>query len=62
MPRPGGGGPPRRVNRALSAGILALGVVLLVETTWLGGGAVGYVFGALFVLAGAARLWLQLRQ
>ena len=50
------------MNRALSAGILALGVVLLVETTWLGGGAVGYVFGALFVLAGAARLWLQLRQ
>jgi hypothetical protein len=50
------------MRRALSALLLALGVAILVETAWLGGGAVGYVFGALFVLLGAGRLWLQLRQ
>jgi hypothetical protein len=50
------------VRVALSALLLVLGVALLVETVWLGGGAVGYVFGVLFVLAGAGRLWLQLRQ
>jgi len=54
--------PTPRVRRALSALLVALGAVLLVETAWLGGGAVGYLFGTLFVLAGAGRLWLQLRQ
>jgi len=50
------------LTRALPVLLVAIGLVLLVETAWLGGGVVGYVFGALFVLAGAGRLWLQLRQ
>ena len=37
-------------------------VVVIIETAWLGGGVVGFVFGSLFVLAGAGRLWLHARQ
>jgi len=40
-----------------SALFIVLGLVFLVETARLGGG-VGYVFGALFVALGTARLWL----
>jgi hypothetical protein len=50
------------VTRVLPVVLVVLGVALLVETAWLGGGVVGYLFGALFVLSGAGRLWLQLRQ
>ena len=62
MSRAGGRRTARHVTRALSAVLLALGVVLIAETAWLGGGVVGYLFGALFLLAGGGRLWLQLRQ
>ena len=50
------------MTRALPALFVAIGLVLMVETAWLGGGVLGYVFGTLFVLAGTGRLWLQLRQ
>ena len=50
------------MTRALPLLLLALGIVLIAETAWLGGGVVGYLFGVLFVLAGGGRLWLQLRQ
>ncbi len=43
-----------------SALLIAIGVVLLVETALLGGG-IGLVFGTLFALAGALRLFLLLR-
>ena len=49
------------IRLALPALIVLLGVVLLVQTA-VGGGGVGYVIGAAFVGAGAARAWLQLRQ
>jgi hypothetical protein len=41
--------------------LVALGVLIVAETAWLGGG-IGFVVGALFVLAGGARLWVQTRQ
>jgi len=41
--------------------LVALGVVMLVVTLWHGGG-VGVVLGALFVVAGAGRLWLLRRR
>jgi hypothetical protein len=43
--------------------MIVLGVAILVRTIAAGGGALatGVVLGALFVLAGAARLYLQLR-
>lgn len=44
---------------ALSAVLVVIGVVLLVETA-LVGGTVGYVLGVLFVLAGALRGYLTL--
>ena len=50
------------MRRALPLLLLVLGIVLVAETAWLGGGAVGYLFGVLFALAGAGRLWLQTRQ
>ena len=62
MPRARDGRAARRLTRALPVLLVVIGLVLLVETVWLGGGLVGYVFGALFVLSGAGRLWLQLRQ
>jgi hypothetical protein len=49
-----------RVTLAVSLVLVALGLVLLVETALLGGGS-GYVFGLLFVLAGALRLYVLRR-
>lgn len=49
-----------RTTAALSVALVALGVALIVETAVLEGG-IGYVLGALFVLAGAGRLYLSLR-
>ena len=46
---------------ALSAVLVVLGLVLVVETALLGGG-IGFVFGALFVLAGGLRLYLYRRR
>ena len=45
--------------RVVPALLMVLGIVILVETAWLGGGVVGFVFGSLFVLTGAGRLWLK---
>jgi hypothetical protein len=44
--------------------MVVIGVVLIVRTVTLGGGAlaVGIVFGVLFVAAGAARLYLELKK
>ena len=37
---------------------VVLGFALLVRTAYEGGGTIGYVFGALFVALGTARLYL----
>lgn len=51
-----------RTLTMLSASLLvALGVVMFVVTLWHGGG-VGIVLGALFVVAGAGRLYLLRRR
>jgi uncharacterized membrane protein HdeD (DUF308 family) len=51
---------PTYRKAVLVFGIVAvvLGFAILVRTTTGGGGAVGYVVGALFVALGAARLYL----
>jgi hypothetical protein len=38
---------------------VAVGVALLVRTTAAGGGVVGYVLGALFIVLGIARITLE---
>jgi hypothetical protein len=50
-------------TRVLSIAMILIGVALVVRTLAAGGGAIatGIVLGVLFVLAGAARLYLQLR-
>ena len=48
----------RRATAGLSLLLLALGLAILVETAVLGG-ELGYVIGALFVLAGGGRLALR---
>jgi hypothetical protein len=50
-------------TRVLSIAMIVIGVALIVRTLVAGGGAIatGIVLGILFVLAGAARLYLQLR-
>jgi hypothetical protein len=47
-------------TRLLSTLMVAIGVLIIVRTVALGGGplAVGILFGALFIAAGAARLHL----
>ena len=42
-----------------SAVFVALGVALLVRTASAGGGVVGYVIGALFIVLGVARFTLE---
>jgi hypothetical protein len=44
--------------------MVVIGVVLIVRTISLGGGAVavGIVFGVLFMAAGAARLYMELKR
>jgi hypothetical protein len=54
------GGARARATATLSALLLLLGVALIVETAVFGGG-LGFVLGALFVLAGALRLYLSSR-
>jgi hypothetical protein len=47
------------MTRTLLAFItIGLGVALLVETTVHGGGEVGYLLGAMFVVLGGGRLYL----
>jgi multisubunit Na+/H+ antiporter MnhB subunit len=50
-------------TRVLSIAMIVIGVALVVRTLVAGGGALatGLILGILFVLAGAARLYLQLR-
>jgi hypothetical protein len=47
----------------MSIVMIVIGIALLVRTIAAGGGAIatGVLLGVLFVLAGAARLYLQLR-
>jgi hypothetical protein len=51
----------KAVTGVLSLVLIGVGVAVLVEATVVGGGTVGYVFGVLFVLAGAGRLYLSTR-
>lgn len=59
---------PRRVHsgatRALSVVMLVIGIAILARTIAAGGGptAVGLIVGALFVAAGAGRLWIEARR
>jgi uncharacterized membrane protein HdeD (DUF308 family) len=50
-------------TRIMSVLMILIGIVLLVRTIAAGGGAiaVGVILGVLFILAGAARLYLQFR-
>ncbi len=47
----------RAATTALAVVFVGIGVALLVKTAVVGGG-IGYVFGLLFVAAGAGRLYL----
>jgi hypothetical protein len=49
-----------RATIALSVVLVVLGIVLIVETTVVGGN-LGYLLGVLFVLAGVLRLYLSSR-
>ena len=44
---------------AFAAIFVAIGVALLVRTATAGGGVVGYVLGALFIVLGVARFTLE---
>jgi hypothetical protein len=50
-------------TRIMSVLMILIGILLIVRTIAAGGGAiaVGVILGLLFVLAGAARLYLQFR-
>jgi hypothetical protein len=50
-------------TRIFSVAMIVIGIALIARTLAAGGGAIatGIVLGILFVLAGAARLYLQLR-
>ena len=50
------------MTRVLSGLMALIGIAILVRTATLGGGTVGYVFGVLFIAAGSARLYLELKQ
>jgi hypothetical protein len=52
------------ITLALSGLMVVLGVAMIARTVAAGGGAaaVGIVLGALFVAAGAGRLWLERRR
>jgi hypothetical protein len=53
----------RTSTRIMSIAMIVIGVALVARTLAAGGGAIatGLVLGVLFVIAGAARLYLQLR-
>lgn len=44
-----------RVNRILAYAFIVIGVALLVETAILGGGQVGFLAGAVFIVLGVLR-------
>jgi hypothetical protein len=50
------------MTRVLSSAMVLLGIAILIRTTTLGGGVVGYLFGVLFIAAGTARLYLELKR
>ena len=50
----------RRTTAVLSSLMVVLGIALCVETAF-AGGEIGYVFGALLVVAGAGRLYVLFR-
>jgi hypothetical protein len=50
------------MTRVLSSLMVAIGVAIVVRTITLGGGGVGFLFGALFIAAGTARLYLELKR
>jgi hypothetical protein len=50
----------RPLTQLLATVTIAIGVAMLAVTLWHGGG-VGLLLGALFVVAGAGRLWLLRR-
>jgi multisubunit Na+/H+ antiporter MnhB subunit len=54
----------RTSTRVFSIAMILIGVALLVRTLLAGGGAVatGVILGALFIAAGAGRLYLQSRR
>ena len=43
-------------SRAIAYVFLALGVAILAETLWLGGGQVGFLAAAVFLILGIIRL------
>jgi hypothetical protein len=43
-------------SRAVAYLFLAIGVAILAETIWLGGGQVGFLAGAVFIILGVIRL------
>ncbi len=51
----------RRLSVALAAAIVALGVAMIAVTAANGGGQLGFLLGALFIAAGAGRLYLLRR-
>ena len=53
----------RTSTRVLSAVMLVVGVALVVRTISAGGGiaATGVILGVLFIVAGGARLYMQVR-
>jgi len=55
--------PRNRVSLLLSVALVILGAVSIVRTATAGtsGVAVGYIFGAALILAGAGRGWLALK-
>jgi uncharacterized membrane protein HdeD (DUF308 family) len=55
--------PRNRVSLLLSVALVILGAVAIVRTATAGGSgvAVGYIFGAALILAGAGRGWLALK-
>jgi uncharacterized membrane protein HdeD (DUF308 family) len=53
----------RSSTRVMSILMILIGIALLIRTVAAGGGAIatGVLLGVLFILAGAARLYLQFR-
>jgi hypothetical protein len=43
-------------SRAMAYVLLALGIAILAETLWIGGGQVGFLAGAVFIVLGVIRL------
>jgi hypothetical protein len=44
------------VGRVMAYVLLALGIAILAETVWIGGGSVGYLAGAVFIVLGVIRI------